>query len=43
MELLDTTEVVEKNARLLGLSLSNLDCERENEDGNYVQLTLELK
>ncbi|MDQ5937199.1 MAG: polymerase [Cyanobacteriota bacterium erpe_2018_sw_21hr_WHONDRS-SW48-000092_B_bin.40] len=43
MELLDTTEVVEKNARLLGLSLSNLDCERESEDGNYVQLTLELK
>ncbi len=43
MELLDTTEVQRKNARLLGLSLSNLDCEREADPSGYVQLTLELK
>lgn len=44
MDLLDTTEVERKNARLLGLALSNLDCERDEEDDSgYVQLTLELK
>lgn len=38
MELMDTTLVYEKNARLLGLSMSNLDCEEEESD--CVQLTL---
>jgi len=42
MELLDTTEVEQKNARLLGLSLSNLDCERELANADYVQLSLDL-
>jgi DNA polymerase-4 len=40
IELLAATEVGERNARLLGLQVSNLDCEREEPD--YVQLTLEL-
>jgi len=42
LELLDTTEVANRNARLLGLALSNLDCEREanEEQAEYVQLTL---
>ncbi len=42
MELLDTTEVETKNVRLLGLSLSNLDCERDLENSDAVQLVLEL-
>jgi DNA polymerase-4 len=37
--LLESTEVETKHARLLGLSLSNLDCEREEE---YVQLTIDF-
>lgn len=43
-ELLDTTEAGINNVavRLLGLSLSNLDCERELEAAEYQQLTLEL-
>jgi DNA polymerase-4 len=40
VELLDTTDVEQRNARLLGLQVSNLDCEREADD--YVQLMLEL-
>jgi len=40
-ELLDLTEVGQKNVRLLGLALSNLDCERE--ESEFVQLTLDLK
>jgi DNA polymerase-4 len=40
MELLETTEAEQKNVRLLGLSVSNLDSEREEEP--YVQLTLDL-
>lgn len=40
-ELLDTTEVETKRARLLGLALSNLDCERDEDD--YVQLTLNFE
>lgn len=39
-ELLDLTEVGHKNVRLLGLALSNLDCEREEPE--FVQLTLDL-
>jgi DNA polymerase-4 len=39
-ELLDLTEVESRRARLLGLAISNLDCERE--DPEYVQLTLEF-
>jgi DNA polymerase IV len=38
MELMDTTHVYERNARLLGLSISNLDCEQE--EGDVIQLTL---
>ncbi|HEY9789301.1 MAG TPA: DNA polymerase IV [Candidatus Obscuribacterales bacterium] len=41
LELLDTTEVAQRNARLLGLQVSNLDCEREADD--YVQLMLEFE
>ncbi len=40
-ELLELTEVGQKNVRLLGLALSNLDCEREEPE--FVQLTLDLK
>jgi len=40
IELLDTTEVESRNARLLGLALSNLDSEREQDD--VVQLTLQF-
>jgi DNA polymerase-4 len=40
MELMDTTQVYERNARLLGLSMSNLDCEDEELD--CVQLTLQF-
>jgi DNA polymerase-4 len=40
IELLDTTEVAQKHARLLGLSISNLDCERE--DAEYVQLMIDF-
>lgn len=40
LELLDTTEVEARNARLLGLSLSNLDSEREHDD--VIQLTLQF-
>lgn len=39
--LLETTDVAAKNARLLGLSLSNLD--NEEEPGDYVQLTIDFK
>jgi DNA polymerase IV len=39
-ELLDMTEAEERNVRLLGLALSNLDSERENDE--YVQLTLQF-
>jgi DNA polymerase-4 len=38
MELLESTAAEEKHVRLLGLSVSNLDCEREDQE--YVQLTL---
>lgn len=41
LELLDTTEVQTRNARLLGISISNLSCEEE--ESEYVQLTLDLK
>jgi len=40
MSLLDSTEAQLKRVRLLGLSLSNLDCEREEEE--HVQLTLQF-
>jgi DNA polymerase IV len=40
LELLDTTEAAQKHARLLGLSLSNLDCEREEQE--YVQLMIDF-
>jgi len=40
VELLDTTEVAQKHARLLGLSISNLDCEREEPE--YVQLLIDF-
>ncbi len=40
IELLETTEAEAKRVRLLGLSLSNLDCEREADD--CVQLTLQF-
>ncbi len=40
VELLDTTEVAQKHARLLGLSVSNLDCEREEPE--YVQLMIDF-
>jgi DNA polymerase-4 len=40
LELLETTEVATKNVRLLGISLSNLDCEQEESD--CVQLTLDF-
>lgn len=39
-ELLQTTEAEEKHVRLLGLAVSNLDCERE--ESEYVQLTLKF-
>ncbi|HEY9715244.1 MAG TPA: DNA polymerase IV [Chroococcales cyanobacterium] len=39
-ELLVTTEVEERRVRLLGLALSNLDC--EDEEPQYVQLTLKF-
>jgi len=41
IELLDMTEVHHRRVRLLGLSLSNLDCERTA--GDWVQLTLEFE
>jgi DNA polymerase IV len=41
LELLDSTEVAARNARLLGLQVSNLDCERQDEQ--YVQLTLDFE
>jgi DNA polymerase IV len=40
IELLDTTEVAQKHARLLGLALSNLDCEREEQE--WVQLMIDF-
>jgi DNA polymerase IV len=40
-ELLQTTEAEEKHVRLLGLAISNLDCEREESD--VVQLTLKFE
>jgi DNA polymerase-4 len=40
VELMDTTEVEARNARLLGLALSNLDSERENDE--VIQLTLQF-
>jgi DNA polymerase IV len=41
LQLLDSTEIEHRHVRLLGLALSNLDCEREEED--YVQLTIDFK
>jgi DNA polymerase-4 len=38
MQLMDTTEVYDRNARLLGLSMSNLDCEEEELE--YIQLKI---
>jgi DNA polymerase-4 len=40
--LLATTEIAERNIRLLGLSISNLDCENE-EEADCVQLTLDFR
>jgi DNA polymerase-4 len=40
MSLLDATEAQLKRVRLLGLALSNLDCEKEEEE--HVQLTLQF-
>lgn len=40
LELLDTTEAVKRNARLLGLAISNLD--GENEPADCIQLTLDF-
>ena len=40
LELVDTTEAEQRHVRLLGLTISNLDCEQENAD--YVQLTLDF-
>lgn len=40
LELLDSTEVGSKRARLLGLALSNLDCEQEESD--CIQLTIDF-
>lgn len=40
VELLDTTDVLKNHARLLGISISNLDSERESEQ--YRQLTIDL-
>lgn len=39
-ELLESTEVASRHARLLGLSLTNLDCEKEESD--FVQLMLDF-
>ena len=39
-DLLQTTEAEDKHVRLLGLAISNLDCERE--ESEYVQLTLKF-
>lgn len=41
VQLLESTEIEHRHVRLLGLALSNLDCEREEED--YVQLTIDFK
>ncbi len=41
LELLDATETEQRHVRLLGLALSNLDCEREDEE--YVQLKIDFK
>jgi DNA polymerase IV len=41
LELLDSTEIEQRHVRLLGLALSNLDCERE--DAEYVQLLIDFK
>lgn len=47
LQLLTTTEVEDKHVRLLGLSLSNLDCDRQDRQGlgdqECVQLTLEFE
>jgi DNA polymerase IV len=43
MELLESTEVDERNVRLLGLSLSNLDGDNESENDDCVQLTLQFQ
>jgi len=40
LALLESTEAAAKRVRLLGLGLSNLDCEREEEE--YVQLTIDF-
>lgn len=40
IELLDDTEVLKRRARLLGISLSNLDSERD--DNDFKQLTINL-
>jgi DNA polymerase-4 len=39
IELLDTTEALKKSVRLLGISMSNLDCE---DDSEFKQLTIDL-
>lgn len=41
LELLDSTEIEQRHVRLLGLALSNLDCERE--ESEYVQLMIDFK
>ncbi len=41
MQLLHATEIEHRHVRLLGLALSNLDCEREEEE--YVQLMIDFK
>ncbi|HEY9720230.1 MAG TPA: DNA polymerase IV [Trichormus sp.] len=40
LELLSATQAAAKRVRLLGLSLSNLDCEREEPE--YIQLTIDF-
>ncbi|MBZ0187217.1 MAG: hypothetical protein K8F91_13300, partial [Candidatus Obscuribacterales bacterium] len=40
LDLLDSTQTGQRRVRLLGLSLSNLDSERENDE--FVQLTLPI-
>lgn len=44
LELLESTEVVKRSVRLLGLTLSNLDGEEEEEEDStgYVQLTIDF-
>jgi DNA polymerase-4 len=42
-ELLDATEVAKRSVRLLGISLSNLDCDKQEFETDVIQLTLEFK